>query len=161
MTFMLKDQTAPSLTIQQFICLMLLTLFFAPLVKAETATDSNTDFVQPVINALNKQTSITRNGLSAIFKMRLNQWNDGTPVTVFVLPDDNPAHKQFSKQILNVFPHQLRRIWNKAIFSGSGQAPITLNSIEEMKERIASTPGAIGNLSINQLNDRIKILTIQ
>ncbi len=149
------------LSIKQVVCLVLLSLFFSPLVFSETFTASNSSFVQPVINAHNKQTSISRNGLSAIFKMRLNQWNDGTPVTVFVLPDDNPVHKQFSKQILNVFPHQLRRIWNKAVFSGSGQAPITLNSTEEMKQKIATTPGSIGNLSTDELNDNIKILDIQ
>ncbi|MEE9412609.1 MAG: hypothetical protein V3V22_06105 [Methylococcales bacterium] len=147
--------------IKRIIILASLSLFFSPLVFAETAADSKTIFVQPVINANNKQTSISRNGLSAIFKMRLNQWNDGTPVTVFVLPDDNPIHKQFSKQILNVFPHQLRRIWNNAVFSGSGQAPITLNSTEEMKEKVSTTPGSIGNLSTNELNDSIKILDIQ
>jgi ABC-type phosphate transport system substrate-binding protein len=149
------------ITYKQLICLALLPLFFSPLVFAETFTNSSLNFVHPVINAHNKQTSISRNGLSAIFKMRLNQWNDGTPVTVFVLPDDNPVHRQFSKQILNVFPHQLRRIWNNAVFSGSGQAPITLNSTEEMKEKIATTPGSIGNLSTDELNDNIKILDIQ
>jgi hypothetical protein len=93
--------------------------------------------------------------------MRLVQWSDGTPVTVFVLPDDNRIHKQFSKKILNVFPHQLRRIWNNAVFSGSGQAPITLNSVEEMKEKIATTPGSIGYLTTDELDDNIKVLDIR
>ena len=92
--------------------------------------------------------------------MRLARWNDGTPVTVFVLADDNPLHKRFSKKILNVFPHQLRRIWNNAVFSGSGQAPITLDSMEEMKQKIATTPGSIGYLNIDELNDDIKVLDI-
>ena len=164
MALIQKDQATDQLIkrmIKKFICFASLFLFCCPLVLSGAPTDSQAIFVQPVINANNKQTSISRNGLSAIFKMRLNQWNDGTPVTVFVLPDDNPLHKQFSKQILNVFPHQLRRIWNRAVFSGSGQAPITLNSPEEMKEKIATTPGSIGNLSTNELNDSIKILDIQ
>jgi ABC-type phosphate transport system substrate-binding protein len=149
------------LTIKQLICLVLLDLFFNPLVFADPPTNSNSHFVLPVINAHNKQTDISRNGLSAIFKMRFLKWKDGTAITVFVLPDDNPLHKQFSKQILNVFPHQLRRIWNKAVFSGSGQAPITLKSVEEMKEKISTTPGSIGYLSTDELNYRMKILDIR
>lgn len=124
-------------------------------------SDSTPSFVLPVINAQNEQRAISRNGLSAIFKMRLTEWSDGTPITVFVLVDEHDLHKQFSKQILNVFPHQLRRIWNNAVFSGSGQAPITLNSIGEMKDMIASTPGAIGYLAIDSLDDQIKVLHIR
>ncbi|MEE9345473.1 MAG: hypothetical protein V3U88_07685 [Methylococcales bacterium] len=156
-----NNQTTNPGIFKVLIYLLILLIFISPLVLADSSIESKLILVQPVINANNKQTSISRNGLSAIFKMRLIQWDDGTPVTVFVLPDDNPVHKQFSKKILNVFPHQLRRIWNNAIFSGSGQAPITLSSTAEMIEKIATTPGSIGNLSINELNDRIKIIDIQ
>ncbi|MCH9697155.1 MAG: substrate-binding domain-containing protein [Gammaproteobacteria bacterium] len=119
------------------------------------------DQVLPVVNSDNKQTEISRNGLSAIFKMRLTLWNDGTPVTVYVLPDDHQLHREFSKKILHVFPHQLRRIWNNAVFSGSGQAPIVLNSQEEMIDKVANTPGAIGFVSTNNLTENIKILQVQ
>ncbi len=161
MSLMQCNQITSHLPWQKYIYLVFLYLIFSPLVCAEIADDSQTQFVQPIINAQNTQTDISRNGLSAIFKMRLRQWADGEPVTVFVLEDENPVHKQFSKQILNVFPHQFRRIWNKAVFSGSGQAPITLMSVEEMKEKIANTPGSIGYLSPDQLDDRIKILDIR
>ncbi len=115
----------------------------------------------PVVNQQLKQDSITRQGLSAIFKMRLHRWKDGTPVTVFVLADDNPLHKAFCKTILNVFPHQMRRTWDRMVFSGSGQAPIQLTDKKEMIERLSSTPGAIGYLPTNDLNENIKILHIQ
>ncbi len=161
MTLRQINQTTNPEILKVLIFIFILSIFISPLVLADSSIESKLILVQPVINANNTQTSISRNGLSAIFKMRLIQWDDGTPVTVFVLPDDNPAHKQFSKKILNVFPHQLRRIWNNAIFSGSGQAPITLSSTAEMIEKIATTPGSIGNLSKNELNDHIKILDIQ
>ena len=162
MNLMQNIQETALFIIQQFICLFFLSLFFSPpLVFAESSTGSKSISVQPIINAQNKQKNISRNGLSGIFKMRLRQWSDATPVTVFVLPDDNPLHKQFSKQILNVFPHQLRRIWNKAVFSGSGQAPITLKNVAEMKEKIATTPGSIGYVTIDELNDKIKVLDIR
>jgi ABC-type phosphate transport system substrate-binding protein len=117
--------------------------------------------IYPVINANNKQHSISKNGLGGIFKMRLRRWNDGSSVIVFVLKDNNNIHKQFSKQILQVFPHQMRRIWNRAVFSGSGQAPISLTSIEEMISKIASTPGAIGYLESSQIPENIRILEIR
>ena len=160
MDLMQKIQLKTQLIVQPFICLALVFLL-GSLLPVRLLAEPKPSFVLPVINPYNKQTSISRNGLSALFKMRLTHWNDGTQVVVFVLPDDHPLHKQFSKKILNVFPHQLRRIWNNAVFSGSGQEPITLNSPEEMKEMVANTPGAIGYLSIDEIDKQVNVLHIQ
>jgi len=120
-----------------------------------------TPSIYPVVNSALTQNSVSRNGLSAIFRMRLRQWQDGSPITVFVLRDNNPLHQQFCKQVLNVFPHQMRRSWNKLVFSGTGQAPVTVASKEEMVDKIASTPGAIGYLSDEDITEDIKILIIK
>ncbi len=117
--------------------------------------------VYPVVNINTSQRNISKNGLSAIFKMRLRHWSDGSNVTVFVLQDDNPLHKQFCKQILNVFPHQMRRNWNKLVFSGTGQAPILLENKDEMINKLRDTPGAVGYLSGKDLTKDIKILDIE
>ncbi|WP_231383568.1 substrate-binding domain-containing protein [Methylobacter luteus] len=123
--------------------------------------DQQQNIVVPVINRANQQNTISRNGLSAIFKMRLLRWNDGSAVTVFVLNDDDQLHRQFCKQILNVFPHQMRRNWNKLVFSGSGQAPILVESKEEMIEKIANTPGSVGYLNLKDLTNNIKQLVVK
>lgn len=143
--------------------LLFLLLIIAQAVFANTREMPVHDLehVVPVINNHTTQRSISRNGLSAIFKMRLHQWRDGTPVTVFVLKDSNPLHKRFCKEMLNVFPHQLRRVWNKLVFSGSGQAPIILNDITEMQKRIRETPGAIGYLKAGDVHDGMHILDIE
>ncbi len=117
--------------------------------------------VVPVVNQQLKQETISRRGLSAIFKMRLHKWADGTAITVFVLDDEHTLHKTFCKTILNVFPHQMRRIWNRLVFSGSGQAPIKLDSKEEMIKKLSSTTGAIGYLKISDVKEGMKILKIQ
>lgn len=129
--------------------------------SAAPPVNEQQSIVIPVINSTNQQDSISRNGLSAIFKMRLLRWSDGSAVTVFVLNDDDPLHKQFCKQILNVFPHQMRRNWNKLVFSGSGQAPILVESKTEMIKKIASTPGSVGYLNLKDLTDGIKKLDIK
>jgi len=75
------------------------------------------------------------------FSMRLNQWPNGEPIKVFVLPDDYPLHKAFVKGCLNLFPHQLRSIWNQSVYSGTGVAPTQVSSPEEMLQ--ASAPPLI------------------
>ena len=93
--------------------------------------------------------------------MRLRNWPDQTPVRVFVLRDDNPTHSLFSKQILNIYPHQLRLAWDRLVFSGTGQAPTEVSSEAEMRERVAKTPGAIGYLPRSMINGSVRILPVQ
>ncbi|ATI02308.1 MULTISPECIES: hypothetical protein [Cycloclasticus] len=93
-----------------------------------------------------------------IFTMRTLYWPSGRPIKVFVLSDENALHQQFSKTSLHVFPYKLRRIWDRNIYSGTGEAPITVDSEEEMLKAISSSPGAIGYA--NKGNDNVRIIKI-
>lgn len=93
--------------------------------------------------------------------MHLKTWPDGTKIRVFVLSDDDPLHRSVSKEKLNVFPYQLRSIWDRLVFSGAGQAPIKVNSNEEMLAKVASTPGAIGYLWRADINESVHELHVK
>lgn len=105
--------------------------------------------------------TLSKSSLRAIFGMRLQTWPDGTAIRVFVMPDDTPLHATFSKEKLNVFPYQLRLAWDRLVFSGTGQAPDTVSSPEEMLARVASTPGAIGYLTKSKVDSRVNVLQIK
>lgn len=141
--------------------IIFLSVLMGRAVSAPTQGHINQNSVYPVVNAKTPQQSISKNGLSAIFKMRLRHWSDGSKVLVFVLEDEDPLHKQFCKQILNVFPHQMRRTWNKLVFSGTGQAPFRLGNKIEMIKKIIGTPGAVGYLNGKDITKDIKILNIE
>ena len=105
--------------------------------------------------------AISRSSLRAIFGMRLHRWPDGTPVKVFVFKDDVAEHVAFSKEVLQVFPNQLRQAWDRLVFSGLGQYPEQVSTVEEMLEKVASTPGAIGYIRANEVNQNVRILRIR
>jgi len=102
--------------------------------------------------------------LRLFFSMRVAEWSDGQNTRVFVLPDDHPAHVTLCRQILKRFPYQLRRDWDRQVFSGTGQAPIEVGSVEEMLQRLAETPGAVGYIGAQNgdipLPEKVKILEI-
>lgn len=107
-------------------------------------------------------TSITRNFARALFGMRVPQWPGDGGVTVYVLPDGHALHVAFAKNVLDVFPQQLRTAWDRQVFSGTGQAPIEVASEEEMLARIAETPGAVGYLSRDKLDaKKVRLLEIK
>ena len=103
---------------------------------------------------------IERKTLRAAFGMTLQMWPNGRPVTVFVLRDDSPLHQQFCRKVLGVLPYTLRRNWDRLLFSGAAQAPITVNSPKEMLDRVAATPGAIGYIEKELSNDSVSIIEV-
>jgi len=97
--------------------------------------------------------------------MRRQEWPDGTPIKIYVLSDNNALHKEFSKENLGVFPYKLRRLWDRNVFSGTGQSPTVLKDESEMIKIISSSKRAIGYASkeaINNLNQgSINVLFIK
>ncbi|PTN11391.1 hypothetical protein [Nitrosomonas aestuarii] len=91
-----------------------------------------------------QNTQLNQEQLRRIFFTRQTHWSDGTPIRAFVLPDKHPLHIRFSKEILGVYPYQLRSAWDRMMYSGTGSPPITVNNIEDMRDKIQFTPGAIG-----------------
>ena len=114
-----------------------------------------------VVHASVNTRSLPSNSLRAIFGMRQQTWPDGTPIKVFVLADDAPLHDSFCKEKLSAFPYQMRQAWDRLVFSGTGQAPIKVSSSEEMFNKVASTPGAIGYLEKSKISERINVLQIK
>ncbi|MCG6967659.1 MAG: hypothetical protein LJE59_14240 [Chromatiaceae bacterium] len=104
---------------------------------------------------------VSLNTTRLIFSMQLGQWPDGTPVRVFVLADDSQVHRAFSKDLLSLYPRQLRRVWDRQLYSGTGQAPETVADEGEMRSKVGSTPGAIGYLSSETIDDTVQVLTIR
>jgi len=88
--------------------------------------------------------TLTPATLRSIFGLRRARWPNGHPIRPIVLPDGHPIHADFCRTRLNLYPHQLRRLWNRIVFSGLGQVPTTVRSVAAMIDRVASTPGAIG-----------------
>lgn len=97
----------------------------------------------------------------AIFTMQQRFWPNGEQIKVFTLPDSNPIYKDFVKNNLNMFPHQLRRGWDRMVFSGTGSAPVSLDSEQEMIDRLVNTPYSIGYLNSRPDNEKIRLFEYQ
>ncbi len=105
--------------------------------------------------------SVTLNEARALFYMRNSEWPDGSPITIFVLKDDNPFHRQFSKQKLRLFPYRLRRVWDRHLFSGAGRIPEVVENSREMINRVASTPGAVGYVDKESIDEGVQTIEIR
>lgn len=103
---------------------------------------------------------LNRDTTRAIIAMRQRTWPDGQAVRVFVLGNNDPVHARFTKEQLSIYPHQLQLAWDRMVFSGTGQAPDRVRNQVEMRERIANTPGALGYLEREYLDDSIQVISM-
>lgn len=97
-----------------------------------------------LVNPDHAALELDREQLRAIFMMRMRTWPDGAAVRVFVLPDNHELHEAFVRQRLGTFPYVLRGNWDRLVYTGTGLAPTVVASEGELRERVLSTPGAIG-----------------
>lgn len=113
-----------------------------------------------ITNGASQMNSITESNLRSIFAMRNNHWGKEVDVEVFVLPDDHPTHVSFAKYILHTFPYNLRRIWDRKVYSGTGQLPTVVNTEEEMIDKVSSTPNAIGYITKRYYRESAKVVEL-
>lgn len=118
------------------------------------------DALEIAVNPNNGINALSRQELLAIFTMRQRIWADGTPITVFIVDQNSDLHARFCKELLRVFPHQLRTIWDRLVYSGSGTAPISVKSEQVLVEKLAATPGGIGYVESADSGSSIKIIDV-
>ncbi|OOO02786.1 MAG: hypothetical protein USCGTAYLOR_01004 [Chromatiales bacterium USCg_Taylor] len=76
--------------------------------------------VRPYTGSNHSNPPLDRGQLRAIFFVRQTKWADGR---VFVLPDRHPLNIRFAKEVLGVYPYQLRSTWDRMVYSGTGVPP--------------------------------------
>ena len=127
----------------------------------KSAEKKNIDDIDIYVNSSVPDQQYSLAEVRAIFAMRKTIWPDGTKIKVFVLPDNASKHRLFTKSRLHMFPHQFRRIWDRLTFSGAGQAPVEVESFEEMFDRLSNTPGSIGYLKAQHYHGNIRKLNYE
>jgi len=88
--------------------------------------------------------SLSQRDLSRIYVNQMKFWSDQKRLTVFSFSTKSSILRDFSVGKLRMQPHQLTRVWKRLTFSGTGRAPLTVNTEKEMLQKIISTPGSIG-----------------
>ncbi len=119
---------------------------------------SNSHAISIILNESVSSSPSSSKELRNIFTLQKIFWKNGNKIQVFVFPDNSPLHRQFSKTITKIFPHQYRRIWDRITFSGTGVAPTTVHSIAEMLEKVSQTKNAIGYIKQPTRYPQIKII---
>lgn len=95
---------------------------------------------------------LSRSSLVRLYGMQKKVWQDGIPVKVYILPKNSQIHKDFVLKFLRMQPYQMNRLWHRLLFSGTGSVPEEVSSVDEIIEKVNSTPGAIGYIDDSKIS---------
>ena len=97
-----------------------------------------------VVNDSVKIRQISTDSLRAIYSLRQLSWPNGEEVTTFVLNIDGDTHRQFCRDLLKVYPHQLKKGWDRMEYTGRARGPQVVQSEQMLLDLVKQIPGAIG-----------------
>lgn len=114
-----------------------------------------------VVSSESPITSLTRAELGDIYKGRMNSLSGGQKIVPVDQKENSSAYSEFYRDFLESTVAQIKIHWSKLIFSGRGQPPRTVSDEKAMAEFLAKHPNAIGYLSADQVDKRLKVVQIE
>lgn len=99
--------------------------------------------------------------LSRVYAMQIKSWPSGQPIKVFSFTPQSDEFKEFVVNKAKLQPHQLNRHWKRLLFTGTGRIPTTVNSTDQMIEKVSTTPGSIGYINSTMVPSNTKALYVE
>ncbi len=113
--------------------------------------------VAVIANKSVQANEITSSELKDIIALDKTTWSDGSAIVVFELKPSGDTKTKFYSHI-GSSAKKMKKAWMKKMLAGDAQAPESLGSEDEVVNKVASTPGAIGYVSSAKTGDNVKTL---
>ena len=101
--------------------------------------------------------AIKINKVDDIYSLRTKAWDDGKAVVPVTIKADNAETQKFFGAFGKSFL-EIKKLWMRAQLTGEGQPPVSVDSDDEVIAKVESTPGAIGFISSDKVNKKVKVL---
>ena len=128
---------------------------------AVAATQAHAQAFKIIVNESNTTESISKSDLSDIFLKKKTKWEDGSAATPIDLTAQNITRILFTKQVHGKDVGSIRSYWQKAAFSGAGNAPLERSADAAVIQFVKSNTGAVGYVSAATETTGVKVLTVQ
>jgi hypothetical protein len=134
--------------------------------QSKTEEINNSEKYYIVISNQNHFTGrFDQRALRGFFTLKRTVWPNGHAVQIITLNTDNIKHRRFVEDELKLFNYQVKRIWDRQIFSGSALTPIEVDDFAELIRKITSTPGSIGYIAQSDIqavkNENITLIAVK
>jgi ABC-type phosphate transport system substrate-binding protein len=114
-----------------------------------------------VSNKSNAMSAITLTDLAKVCKAQTSRWPDGKPVTFVMRSPSVPAMKVFLEKVYGMSESEV----NGLIATSNHGRPnhpaiVVATSDEELVNKVASVPGAIGVVDVYSINSSVEVVKI-
>jgi hypothetical protein len=131
-------------------------LFLAASVSLATARD-----LALVSNRANSVSGITVPDLVKVSKGQTNRWPDGKSVTLIMRSPSIPQMKVFLEKVYELPESQVKEIIASANHGRMGHpAVMIVDSDEDLVNKVASIPGAIGVVDVYAINSSVAVVKV-
>lgn len=118
---------------------------------------------QEVVVIANSSVEVDRLGrgtVSDIYRGNKTSWDDGETIRVAMLKGGG-THETFVRDIVGGTPAQLKNLWKKAVFTGTGTPPKVFKTEADLTKYVASTRGAIGYVNSSTAHGEVKVISLR
>jgi ABC-type phosphate transport system substrate-binding protein len=116
--------------------------------------------VAVIVNKANAVSQIPSDDVRNIFLGKKTTWSDGKTLS-FVVQDGTDAHKSFVGDVMDKSVQQYDLYWKKALFTGTGSAPKSFKTDDEVKAYVASHINAIGYVDSGSVDHSVKQIDLK
>jgi hypothetical protein len=114
-----------------------------------------------VSNKANAMSVIALPDLVKVCKAQTNRWPDGKPVTFIMRAPSLPEMKMFLEKVYGMSEGQVNELVNSANHGRTNHPAILIvNSDEELVNKVASIPGALGVVDVYSINSSVAVVKI-
>lgn len=133
-----------------------LCLFLAASVSLAAARD-----LALVSNKANSVSAITLPDLVKVSKGQTNHWPDGKSITLIMRSPSTPEMKLFLEKVYEVPESQVKEIITSANHGRMGHPAVMIaDSDEDLVNKVASIPGAIGVVDVYSINSSVTVVKL-
>ncbi|MBL4867012.1 MAG: phosphate ABC transporter substrate-binding protein [Pseudomonadales bacterium] len=120
------------------------------------AANSHAD-IAVIVSKDSTISSATTEEVSALFLAKTNRLK-GTPLTPIDMINGEELRNTFYRLVTKKSPMQMKAYWSRLIFTGKGIPPPMAESAEDVIDMIIEEPDHIGYVSMEEVNDSVKVL---
>jgi ABC-type phosphate transport system substrate-binding protein len=133
-----------------------LAVFLATALSAASARD-----LAIVSNKANSLSAMTAADLVKVSKAQTNRWPDGKPVTLIMREPSDPAMKLYLEKVYELPETQVKEMIATANHGRANHPAIMIvDSDEDLVNKVASIPGAIGVVDVYAINSSVAVVRI-
>lgn len=105
---------------------------------------------------------LSKDDVMRIFLAKSKTYPNEKPAIPVIPKEGSSTRQRFESSVFAKTPMQVKAYWTRLLFTGRGNPPLTLESDEAIKKKVAETPNAIGYIDSASLDDSVRVVfTIQ